>query len=116
MSEIGATGSGGGTAITPFTILSAKYKNAYDVATSLKGVGGAYKLLSVVVAAGGVAGAFMSGSLAVGIPSFMAGVVFGGMLFGTGLLLQALGETLGAVLDTAVNTRASAEKAWEAKP
>jgi len=94
----------------PFADLARKYQAAYEVASSLRGVGGVYKLLSLLVLAAGVAGAFLSGTLTVGVPSFMAGVVFGGVLYATGLLLQALGETLSAVLDTAVSTRASAQK------
>jgi hypothetical protein len=98
---------------TPFTTLAEKYKVAYGVGGTLKAVGGVYKLLAFIVAAAGVVGGFTLGSLPVGMLALVGAVVFAAILYGTGLLLQAIGETLGAVLDTAVNTRATAEKALE---
>jgi hypothetical protein len=58
-------------------------------------------------------GGFLAGGLLPGMVALVAAVVLAAILYGTGLLLLAIGETIGAVLDTAVNTRATAEKALE---
>jgi hypothetical protein len=99
------------TTASPFAEFEGKYKTAYGAAESLKNAGAAFKFFAALAFFFGVATAFAFGSL--GLLGLGAGVIFGLVIYGMGILIQAIAEILSAILDTAVSARASAEKAWE---
>lgn len=91
------------------------YQHAYGIGSSLCALGLAYKAMGLLCfAAGVVAGYFLfqaESGTAIALAPGIAGFVFGSSLFGTGLLIEGIGETLKAVLDTAVNTRVAIDVA-----
>jgi len=88
-----------------------RYREAYNVANSTVQVGGMLKKAAVWV--GGVLGIIgllmCFSSPFVGIPFLLVGLMFGFLLFVSGIITAAQGQIMLAMLDTAVNTSPNAD-------
>jgi hypothetical protein len=88
-----------------------RYRDAYNVANSTVQVGGMLKK-AAVWAAGvvGVLGLLMFfRSPFFGIPLMLVGLLFGFLLFVSGIITAAQGQIMLAMLDTAVNTSSNTD-------
>lgn len=103
----------------PISLPEAKvaYTNGYTVCDTVRLVGKAYKVLSALVMLVAVFGGLAAGGT-LGFSIFVGCLVAAAILFGMGVIIQALAETIQAVLDTAAHTRASVplEAVEERKP
>ena len=89
-----------------------EYANGYSISETVSFTGGFYKILAVIVLLSGVLAGWMSGG-GFGVSLFFGALISGAILYGMGVLVQAIAETLKAVLDTAAHTRVSAQGALE---
>lgn len=89
------------------TALTCRYQNAYAVAKTIDGVGVVVKSIGAFVGVGVILASMIA--LSQGIPFPFAligaviGVIAGGIFFVFGIFISALGESIAASLDCAVN-------------
>ncbi len=81
-----------------------RYRDAYNVANSTVQVGGMLKKAAVWVAGFFVIVGLLMWSSFAGIPFLLMGLLFGFLLFVSGIITAAQGQIMLAMLDTAVNT------------
>lgn len=91
--------------------MRSRYRNAYQVARTIVGVGGSFKVIGVILSGLIVILSFMaitqtrSGmGLAMGILGLVIGLIVGALIYLIGVIVAAQGQILKANLDTAVNT------------